>query len=232
MNLEALRFAIADGATEAYDSRRWARLLCRAWTSATTAGLSDADLLDGLRRMGVRFSGSRPHGSVPWYVEAKVEQGSFATFLGLELMPLGAERGNWQAIAIGDCCLLEFASGVFSGSFPLDQPHEFGSHPHALPTRAVLNEHIRASARRRTGTYGPGNAFALMTDAVAHWFLAHVVLHPEAVSHVLQLLRDDLTGLRDTLTDARESGRLRNDDIGVLFIECLPPRIKASAVSP
>ncbi len=231
-NLEALRFAIADGATEAYDSRRWARLLCRAWTSATSAGLAETDLLDGLRRIGVRFRSNRSRGPVPWYVEAKLEQGSFATFLGLELMPVNAARGTWQATAVGDCCLAEFTSGMFRGSFPLEQPEEFGSHPHALPTRAVLDEDLCPSARRRTGTYGPGDAFALMTDAVAQWFLAHVALQPEKVSHLLQLLREDITGLRGVLIDARDDGQLRNDDIGMLFIECLSGPVTTLAVSP
>jgi hypothetical protein len=169
---------------------------------------------------------------VPWYVEAKAEQGSFATFLGLELMPVSDVRGRWQAIAIGDCCLVEFTLGMFRGSFPLDQPEEFGSHPRALPTREVLDQDLCASARRRTGMYGPGDAFALMTDAVAHWFLAQVALNPERVSHLLQLLREDIIGLRDTLIDAREDGRLRNDDIGLLFIECLPAPITTLAASP
>jgi hypothetical protein len=231
-NLEALRFAIADGATEAYDSRRWARLLCRAWASSTSAGLAEADLLDGLRRLGVRFRRSRSQDAVPWYVEAKAEQGSFATFLGLELMPVSAVGGTWQATAIGDCCLAEFTSGMFRGSFPLERPEEFGSHPQAVPSRAVLNQDLCASARRKSGTYGPGDAFALMTDAVAHWFLAHVALHPGKLSDFLQRLREDTTGLCDGLMDAREAGQLRNDDIGLLFIECLPGPITTWAATP
>jgi hypothetical protein len=136
---------------------------------------------------------------VPWYVEAKAEQGSFATFLGLELMPVNAVEGTWQATAIGDCC---------------------------------LDQDLCASARRKTGTYGPGDAFALMTDAVAHWFLAHVALHPEKLSDFLQLLREDITGLCDGLMDARDAGQLRNDDIGLLFIECLPAPITTLAATP
>jgi hypothetical protein len=169
---------------------------------------------------------------VPWYVEAKAEQGSFATFLGLELMPVNAVEGTWQATAIGDCCLAEFTSGMFRGSFPLEKPEEFGSHPQAVPTRALLDQDLCASARRKTGTYGPGDAFALMTDAVAHWFLAHVALHPEKLSDFLQLLREDITGLCDGLMDARDAGQLRNDDIGLLFIECLPAPITTLAATP
>lgn len=169
---------------------------------------------------------------MPWYVEAKAAQGSYATFLGLELKPPIAGPANWQAIAVGDCCLAEFRCGLFRGCFPLEHPQAFGSHPYALPSRAPDSEGIRGSVRRRTGTYGPGDAFALMTDAVAQWFLAHVAAHPQEVSRVIRLLREDISALRDCLIDAREQGRLRNDDVTVLFVECPPASKTASLPLP
>src|SRR5436309_10873140 len=49
------RFAVADGATEGFDSRRWARYLVKGWTSRTSAGLSDSLLPDGVALLGAEL---------------------------------------------------------------------------------------------------------------------------------------------------------------------------------
>src|SRR6185295_9053535 len=52
---EHLRFAVADGATEGFDSRRWARYLTRAWISPTSVPLASSDLVERIRALGARL---------------------------------------------------------------------------------------------------------------------------------------------------------------------------------
>src|SRR5438309_355857 len=75
------RFAVADGASESSFAGRWARLLVEGFVG----GAQDpwgADWLVPLRRRWVEEVAPLP---LPWYAEAKREQGAFATLLGVAL---------------------------------------------------------------------------------------------------------------------------------------------------
>src|SRR5579884_1055791 len=71
------RFAIADGATESSFAAAWARLLVEEFvrTPGPWSGW-----LPSLRRCWAADLDDRP---LPWYAEAKAEEGAFATLLGV-----------------------------------------------------------------------------------------------------------------------------------------------------
>src|SRR5712691_3925370 len=75
------RFAVADGATESSFAAEWARLLAEDFVACRTGG-ADAWLkrLPAVQEQWWAVVGPK---SLPWYAEAKREEGAFATFLGL-----------------------------------------------------------------------------------------------------------------------------------------------------
>src|SRR5712692_2413403 len=75
------RFAIADGAAESSFAALWARLLVTGFVAAPPADLGSwADFLRPLQQRWAAEVGGRP---LPWYAEMKLQQGAFATFLGV-----------------------------------------------------------------------------------------------------------------------------------------------------
>lgn len=218
-NEQARRFAIADGATEAFDSRRWARYLCHAWTSLPHGEPSDAVYLRGLGQLAARFNRTSRSGPKPWFVEAKAEQGSFATFLGVELSPVDASGGTWQATAVGDCCLFIFVADALQTAFPIEDAESFGSHPAAVPTLSSGHMDLRAAVRRTAGIYQSGDSFLLATDAASQWLLRMYSAEPPFVARLLACLRSCPDEFLSEIEEARDSGLMRNDDVGLLLIE-------------
>ena len=85
VNLALNRFAIADGATEAFDSGNWARRLTSNWIQAN--GLLEPDEFWGGWKpketiTTVSWSGLE----LPWYSREKEQTGSYAAFVGVELL--------------------------------------------------------------------------------------------------------------------------------------------------
>src|SRR5882724_6163058 len=107
----ARRFCIADGATEAFDSRRWARLLTKYWVLSHRPVLTKEQLTPMLAALGQKFRSHWSKKVLPWYAEEKARGGAFATFLGLSFLDATEMGLSWQAIAIGDSCVIHLRDG-------------------------------------------------------------------------------------------------------------------------
>ena len=79
------RFCVADGATEAFDSRRWARLLTKHWV-ASQGILTHEALGVWVQAVATRFENHWTKKSLPWYAEEKAQDGAFAAFVGLAFL--------------------------------------------------------------------------------------------------------------------------------------------------
>src|SRR5579864_6363613 len=73
-------FAVADGATEAFDSRYWAKLLVRGWM-LTPEGCNRASFLEMAQRLGERAHHRWQNRKLSWYAEEKAKAGSYAAFV-------------------------------------------------------------------------------------------------------------------------------------------------------
>ena len=78
-----MRFCVADGATEAFDSRYWARLLTKCWSLGADAVLSPRQFGEWLPIVGDRFDSRWEGKHLPWYSEEKSRGGAFAAFAAL-----------------------------------------------------------------------------------------------------------------------------------------------------
>src|SRR5690349_8744524 len=78
------RFAIADGATEAFDARNWAERLAQHWVR-NDAALTPDTFHEWVANEGRELHSSWKELTLSWYAEEKARKGSFAAFVGLEL---------------------------------------------------------------------------------------------------------------------------------------------------
>src|SRR5438874_561624 len=121
------RFAVADGASESSFAGLWAQLLVNGFTKLVEKPDPDAGWLQALQKDWAKQVGSKP---LPWYAEAKRDQGAYATFLGLALKRSSKDgKGLWRAVAVGDSCLFHFRGGRLLGAFPLNKSQQFGNQP-------------------------------------------------------------------------------------------------------
>lgn len=216
-NLSLLRFAVSDGATEGFDSRRWAHYLAAAWACVPQLDLDLSLLHSHVEALGQRLSRKHHGVSLPWYLEEKASQGAFAAFVGLHIQP----SGTWEAIAVGDCCLVHLNEHYFY-SFPLSAPDEFSSRPVLIPSLIDKYKPCDEAVRLSRGTTQPGDRFLLMSDAIASWYLGTRIAN-------LDLLRDftnaidsaDKSALVDLVRRERADHHLRNDDVAILSVRVL-----------
>jgi hypothetical protein len=212
------RFALADGATEAYDSGRWARLLARAWTA--TPVTSGEDVGDALYRLGQALHRSWLRRPLAWYAEEKAQQGSFATLLGFQL----CGSSGWYAVAVGDSCLFQERAGELCTAFPIDDPDDFGHRPALVPSLPRRHRGWTRGIKVVTGTAAPGDVFWLMSDAIARWYIGTWAGRQASRRelHGAMFAPDD-RALGLLVSRERRAGRLRDDDVAVLRVE-LPDR--------
>ena len=214
-----LRFAVADGATEAAFSRLWARLLVEGYQKGWISR-RDRDTHDGLERLGRIWQRRVAQKPLPWYGEEKRRSGSFAALLGLEVCESEDDGpGMWRSYAVGDCCLFHLRGERLLGSFPIEDPEEFGSRPVLLSSKMARNGTALASAATAWGDWAPGDIFCLASDALACWVLKRH-RDGEPPWGLVRALGAGEAGddFSDWIARLRAERSLRNDDVTLLRI--------------
>lgn len=163
------RFAIADGATEGFDSRRWARLLVRSWRSGGLYTKDYEELANNIKRLGDHLAKKWTRRKLPWYLEEKARMGAHAAFLGLEIFP---NPSLWQAVAIGDCCLFWERNDTRLLAFPIDDPKAFNYRPILLPSKVPIQNSLKEGALIEN-YFEIEDIFLLLSDAISEWYLLH-----------------------------------------------------------
>jgi hypothetical protein len=217
VDLRRRRFAVADGATEAFNSRRWAKRLVSAWVRRTSDDIDILSFRDDVAVLG-RQSGARfARRQLPWYLQEKALQGSFAAFLGLQM----DEAGTWDVIALGDCCLIQETDGGVS-SFPLTSPEDFHNRPMLVPSLMETHGDCVQYARQDRGISLPGDVLLLMSDAIACWYLAVAHERPALKTALHRALAEgQRTDVAALLAEERTAKQLRNDDVAIIRIEVM-----------
>jgi hypothetical protein len=213
------RFAIADGASESSFARQWARLLVQGFVQAPAAAPDRwADWLPAQQECWRVDVGDKP---LPWYAETKVQQGAFATFLGVTVEPSGLlRRPRWQAVAVGDSCCFHLRGERLRQAFPAKHSDEFGTAPWLVGSRTPPGEALDGKAVRAKGVWHTGDRLWLMTDALAQWFLQQVEagLAPWQELGALLAAEDPHPAFAAWIERQREAHGLRNDDVTWLAI--------------
>jgi hypothetical protein len=213
------RCAIADGATETSFSGLWARILVEAFGKGR---ISNSSLTRVLPTLSDRWTLSTSSATLPWYAEAKLQSGAYASLVGLTLYQRkqGDPSNGWSAEAVGDGCLFHIHGETLALAFPLQESRDFTSRPRLLSTAAGRDVHGSTNRMRCKGTWEPGDRFYLMTDALACWFL-HALETGEKASETVDSLAlySDMQDFASWIGDLRRAGDLKNDDVTLVHVE-------------
>ncbi len=215
VNTESCRFAVADGATEAFDARNWAQRLTQHWVQnqcASTLETFREWVADEGRELRDSWTGL----SLSWYSEEKARTGSFAALVGVEL-DLKTDEPSWTAIALGDTCLLHCRQGTLLKSLPLCRSESFNSTPVLVASDSSMHEACMKSVVIDSGSCESGDVLWLLSDGVASWYLERFEKDEFTATDFFETKDDD--ELQRFFDDERLAGRMRNDDVAVLRIE-------------
>ncbi|HYT87494.1 MAG TPA: protein phosphatase 2C domain-containing protein [Gemmataceae bacterium] len=207
------RFAIADGAAESSFAALWAQLLVTGFATAESTDLTP--WLNWLPALQQRWDATVSGRALPWFAEMKLQQGAFATFLGVIVEP-----ARWRAVAVGDSCLFQIRRGRLHRAFPLTSADGFGTTPWLVGSRTSCGAALEDRSQRAEGDWQTGDRLWLMTDALALWFLEEVERCRGPWQELEGLLRAATP--RDAFVEwvgkQRDACRLRNDDVTLMVI--------------
>jgi hypothetical protein len=207
------RFAVADGATEAFDARSWAERLAHNWVQSDSALTADT-FHDWIAAEGSALHDSWNQLKLPWYAEEKARNGSFAAFVGVEF-DLAAEAPSWKAIALGDACLFHCRAGSLLKALPLSDAASFTSAPLLVASDPALYKSSAHALVIDSGACQNKDVLFLLSDAVAAWYLEHS--QQSDFSSVFK--GSDDAGIAAFFEYERQAGRIKNDDIAVVRLE-------------
>lgn len=207
------RFAVADGATEAFDARNWAERLAQNWVR-TDSALTPETFHEWVAREAGELHASWKQLKLPWYAEEKARKGSFAAFVGVEL-DLGSDAPAWKLIALGDACLLHYRDNALIKSLPLSNSTSFNSAPILVASDSAIYKTTEQSLVIEHGRCDNGDVLLLASDAAAAWYLERF----EQKNFCDVFKTHDPAALTDFFENERDAGRIRNDDIAIIRLE-------------
>jgi hypothetical protein len=220
LDTQACRFAVADGATEAFDARRWAERLAQNWVQREST-LTLEEFRPWVAAEGRELQESWNGLNLSWYSEEKARAGSFAAFVGVEL-DLAADLPSWRAIALGDACLLHCRGGALVKGLPLSRSESFNAAPILVASDSTLHESSMQSVVIDSGSCESGDVLLLMSDAAAAWYLKRLENGSGAGNLFDMKCDEELSRFFD---EERLAGRIRNDDLAIIRIEISERRI-------
>lgn len=216
----ATRLALADGASDAFESRLWAQALVQAFIHQPPEAHRVA-LLDWLATPIQVWKEAIHWQQLPWYAEEKARRGAFATLLGVTFAwpaadATGAAEATapWSAMAVGDVCLFQIRAEQVIVHFPVQYAADFGTTPPLLSSRSDYNRRSLEALCTCTGECWPGDLFVLATDALAAWFLHQVETGERPWQCLIDLTEDTFAALVASL---RHEGVMRNDDVTLVL---------------
>jgi hypothetical protein len=217
------RFVVADGATEAFDSIRWVNELVGSFIAPD--GAAPALDVPSMQRWFETVQHAwvaRAPAFANVFEERKFAEGSYATFLGCELVGTDGPTPCWHAVALGDTVLFHVRQSSQLVQFPPIDAGEFGLDPDGVHTNPAALPRMVNRLLFAAHDIRPGDLLFLATDALAEWivrarrrderrvwrFLADI-RHPDAFTRFVERHRaaremknDDVTLLRVLITDS------------------------------
>ncbi len=219
VDLSTFRLAVADGASDSFDSRQLAQLVVDAYIHEPPLPNAESVLawfapIAEMWRDNIAWSG------LPWYAEAKAKLGSFATLLGIEFeiphedAPAEAIV-RWHAMAVGDVCLFQVRGENLIVRFPVQTALDFSSTPALLSTRSDYTRRSLAELMVSQGNLCTGDLLFIATDALAAWFLHKFEQGEYPWAELNNLSNEHFDEFVDRY---RRGGSLQNDDVTLVIL--------------
>lgn len=195
-------YAVSDGASEAFASRRWARILVSRYIRRPV--VDEAWLAQAI----VSYHSAFDRAAMPWSAQAAFDRGSFATLLGLRFDAAGVSLAG-----IGDSLAVLDDGAEIRATFPYSEPEQFRANPLLLSTIHDRNSAIFCADFTTRWSLDSSSLVFCMTDAIGAWLLYD---RPERMARLRALrTRAEFVAL---VEGARADGSMRRDDTTLLVI--------------
>ena len=158
-----IKFAISDGATESSFSKEWSDLLVSCYKDKP---FDLVNLPSTINAISEAWQSITFVIELPWYAQQKLENGAFATFLGITL---NLEEKTFEAVSIGDCTLFQVRDNELIYSFPITSFEDFGNTPSLFATNPKFQTDFEKSVKYLNGQVESGDLLILASDALAMW---------------------------------------------------------------
>lgn len=195
-------YAVSDGASESFASRRWARILVNRYVRRPA--IDEPWLSHAIASYYTAFD----RAAMSWSAQAAFDRGSFATLLGLRLDPCGV-----SILGIGDSLAVLDDGVEIDATFPYSEPEQFRANPLLLSTIYDRNAAILSADFTTRWQLNSKSKLFCMTDAIGAWLLS-------ARSERMARLRGLQTRAEFVafVEGARADGTMRRDDTTLLVI--------------
>lgn len=210
VNEGTTHIAVSDGASESYDSQRWAQLLVKRYFDDPRFSSEWVQAALDAYEQGIDFD------ALSWSKQMAFERGSFATLLTVELAENGSEV---EVLSIGDSLAVHCRQGGIVCSYPFTSPEQFDARPKLLSTRSLENSFLADSDffsnhSGKTWHVQPGDIIYLATDAVGQWLLREA--SDEIKSFDVMHTVTSETEFSELVLKLREEHRIKLDDSTIL----------------
>ena len=223
------RFAVADGATETYDSGRWADQLIASFISLEQAnGAGYPDLERGamsawFKAMQDQWQADTPATS-DYIEQLKIRQGTLATFVGGQLTGLDGGNPAWHAAALGDAVLFHVHDGRLISHLPALGSGDFDSTPEGISTLPGRLNRMSGQLQFQRGSLAPGDMIFVASDAFAKWMITRVERGEDVLWPMLGSMAHPSVFTR-LVNAERKAKALKDDDVTLMRIRLLSRRV-------
>ena len=210
-----IKFAISDGATESSFSKEWSSLLVSCYKDMP---FDIANLPLTINAISERWQLKTSAIELPWYAQQKLENGAFATFLGITL---NLEEQTFESVSIGDCTLFQVRNDELIRSFPITSIEDFGNTPSLFATNSKFQTDYEKSVKYLKGeAIRSGDLLILASDALAMWLFKRLSEgeKPWLILFILLKYENYQTDFSDWIFNKIKDKEMKNDDISVILI--------------
>lgn len=203
-------FALSDGASESYDSKRWSEMLVQKYVSNPNF------LPDWVHEAVTHYNNEVDFSNLSWSQQMAFDRGSYATLLTLQLAENGAEV---EILAVGDSLALHCRADEILLSYPFNSPEQFDERPQLLSTLSGGNDFLTETNlfhKRTCKTWHirEGDIIYLLTDAVGQWVLRVLSSSPSSVEELAKI--DSFESFVELIVRCRGDGLMKLDDSTML----------------
>ena len=212
------RLVVCDGASESFDAKSWAQILCRVFMQ-----LPVVDAVRVAKATEMAAAQCDP-ATLSWSRQVAWERGSFSTLLGVDWV---ARRRCLRLWCVGDSLFVRLYRDGRLETLTYSSAEQFASRPQLLATIATHNAFVAAEGFESRCRYewklraDEATDLLLMTDALGAWLLARIAERDWAsVGYLRQLASTQ--ELAAFVGRERAAGRMRRDDSTLIVARIHP----------
>jgi hypothetical protein len=210
------RFALAGGVREGRFVALWARLLADGFLASSSSPMSDcASWLAPLQR---RWADEVKTKQTSYSFATLLQQGVFASFIGVATYRAGRGQTRWQAVAGGDCGMVLVRDRALVAAFPQRRSDEIEASAGWLGSRTQLNEELELAFLRGGDRCEANDQLIVTSGAMLAWFQRQIEAgqKPWDALERLAAVPVPQNAFAAWVEWLRDHGGLANDDVTLL----------------